>query len=161
MTNKNAETHAKFLKFLEDSAQAVELVAKRYFMKGYDVFITSGTKAAAPEDWREHVDGGDLYVRGTDSKPQRIEVKHLTAEFTCREDWPFGNEFIICAKHSYDMALPKPHAYFILSKDREYAGVVLNKTRDKWFVKNIKDSRTGVPQDFYIINPDHVRFVKL
>ena len=98
------DNHKKFLSHLDESANAVHYIAKWLLNKGYNVQINAASRANSHEDWKAHVDSGDLFIQ------QRIEVKHLSCDFSSAETWPFGGKFIVCAKHSWDRAQPKPYA---------------------------------------------------
>jgi hypothetical protein len=101
----------------------------------------------------KHVDNGDLYIN------MRVEVKTLGITFTNRADWKFGDKFIVCAKHSFDNAKPKPYAYIIQSADLKHIAVVNSSTCKQWYTEARKDSRyEDVTQDFYLCPIDLVKF---
>jgi hypothetical protein len=101
----------------------------------------------------KHVDNGDLYIN------MRVEVKTLGITFTNRADWKFGDKFIVCAKHSFDNAKPKPYAYIIQSADLKHIAVVHSATCKQWYSEARKDSRyEDVTQDFYLCPIDLVKF---
>jgi len=104
----------------------------------------------------EHIDGGDLFIN------MRIEVKTLGINFTSNKDWKFGDKFIVCAKHSFDIAKPKPYAYIIQSADLKYMAVVAASTSSEWYVEKRTDSRyVDYTQDFYLCPIDLVKFFKV
>lgn len=154
--------HDKFLSHLKSSDLAVWLVAKVLHGRGYSVEIPASSLAERHEDWKEHADSGDLYIwKGKEAK-RRIEVKHLSVNFSCRKNWPFGEKFIVCAKHSYDRAAPKPHAYIIVSQDCKTAASVFGSSKDKWRVEQRHDSRyENVKQEFYFAPLELVKFFPL
>ena len=80
------ENHKKFLKHLDDSADTVFTCAKYFYNKGIPVEISPMTKAKNHGEWKSHADNGDLLIS------QRIEVKGLSHDFTCADDWKFGKE---------------------------------------------------------------------
>jgi hypothetical protein len=124
--------------------------------RGHSVTIPPNSKAESHSEWKKHTDNGDLYIN------QRIEVKRLGVNFSNRLDWPFRERFIVCAKHSYDLSVPKPYAYVILNKNCTNAAIVLASDSDKWFVESRKDSRyESVEQEFYFCPMDYVRFIVL
>lgn len=107
-------------------------------------------------DWKAHADSGDLFIS------QRVEVKQLSVCFTCAADWPFGEKFIVCARHAFDRAKPKPYAYVILSADREAIAFVKADTSGQWRVERRKDSRyDNVEQEFYLVPVSLVGFFKI
>jgi hypothetical protein len=102
------------------------------------------TSAPTREEWASHADDGDLYVNGW-----RIEVKKLSATFTCAEDWPFGAKFIVCAKHAWENANPKPTGFIYLSANASHIAIVYGAHCHNWRVEKRKDSRyIGETQDF-------------
>ena len=103
--------HAKFIKHLEESEEAVWSVAQWLQGKGYLVSVAPMSKSKNGKEMKDHVDNGDLFIN------QRVEVKHLSKDFKNAEDWPFKDRFIVCAKNAFDSANPKPYSYIILSKN--------------------------------------------
>lgn len=150
MTQNN---HDKFLSHLDASSSAVWTVAKMLNGKGYNVSVPAHTRAKTHDEWKQHADGGDIFIS------QRIEVKQLGIDFTGSTDWPFGSRFIVCAKHAFDRATPRPYAYIILSRAGTHAATVFCSDSESWYVEERADSRyKNVRQEFYF-SPIHlVRF---
>lgn len=147
--------HEKFLKHLEESREAVSFVAD--WLRGFGLEVKPGESSVAKEakDWKDHVDSGDLFVK------QRVEVKKLSRCFTTRH-WPFGCKFMVCAKHSYDNAVPKPHMYVIVSDDYGCIAIAKSSEQSSWFVEKRKDSRyQGIVQDYYFAPLECVKFISL
>ena len=154
--NTKDRDHARFVKHLNESKEGVWLVANWLNTKGFDVTVTANGVSKGYEDRMDFVDSGDLYIN------QRVEVKSLSAEFTSKDDWPFGKELIVCAKHSYDNAIPKPYMYVLLSKDKTHAIFIMGRDHGKWTVKKYKDKRyENMEQEFYISSVEDVVFSKL
>ena len=149
------ENHKSFLRHLKDSEKSVDFVRQYLLEKGYAVLQNPSTKAESHADWKQHADNGDLYIQ------QRIEVKHLSIDFT-KTDWPY-KDFIVCAKHSFDNAKPKPFAYFVLSKSKRFAAIlIVSETQSKWFVSRRRDRRyEGVEQEFYVAPIECAKFVSM
>ena len=148
--------HKKFLQHLDDSSDAVFICAKYFYKKGIPVEIQPMSKAETHNDWKKHRDEGDLLIS------QRIEVKNVNVDFTCAEDWVYKNKFIVCAKHSWELAQPKPYAYMIVNKNRTNVAIVYGKTKPFWTTENRVDSRyEGVNQEFYFCPIDKVIWEKL
>jgi hypothetical protein len=99
------------------------------------VTVPPTTVASSYEDRLNHVDGGDLFIQ------QRIEVKVRNLDFTSRDDFPFKDGMLVCAKHSYDNASPKPYAYIYLNKAMTHVALIMSSTAKHWTVKDVKDSR--------------------
>lgn len=152
--------HDKFLKHLEGSSESVFIVAKYLHSKGLDVRINALKKAEKHSDWNEYKDEGDLFIFNNE-KSYRIEVKGLTCDFTNKNDWCF-KDFIVCAKHSFDNANPKPYAYFILNKKRTHCAVVKETTSDNWNIVSRKDRRyENVVQEFYTCDLNKIEWIDL
>lgn len=148
--------HQRFLQHLSESGGAVWEVAMMLQDRGYFVSVAPTSKAARHEDWKQHADQGDLFIS------QRVEVKRLGVDFTGQEDWPFGDKFIVCAKHSFDRAFPRPYAYVILSSSGQYAATVFTSDCDKWTVEQRTDKRyENVSQEFYFCPFHLVRFFRM
>jgi len=79
--------HDKFL-HLDKSESAVWDVAKWLHGRGHSVEINCGAKAPDSSQWKKYVDNGDLEIA------LKVEVKHLSADFIGKHDWPFGGDFI-------------------------------------------------------------------
>lgn len=139
------ENHKRFLEHLSGSLDAVWVVAKWLQSSGYAVTVNPIKKAPSADQWKEYVDGGDLEIR------QRVEIKHISRNFTGRQDWAFGDDFIVCARHSYDNAKPKPYAYIVVSGDYKACAIVPASTAQQWRVDKRGDSRYSgnYSQEFY------------
>ncbi len=151
------EHHKKFLEGLESSKQAVWLVARWLVDHGYTVTIPPTSEAPEQKDWREFADAGDLEVSG-----QRVEVKCLSAEFTGPDNWPFP-DFIVCAKHAWDNADPKPYRICYLNKAMtHFAALDCLGTCDQWTSRIVADSRfDGREQPTYVCNKNLPKYGKL
>lgn len=152
------ETHERFLSFLDASEDCRWKIAKWLSLNGYTVRVPPLMKSPTHADWKRHSDSGDLEIT------RRVEVKQLSASFTCREDWPFRDKFIVCNKHSFDAAVPKPYGYIIVNREGTHAAIVLSDTSHRWGCEQKRDSRYGenvVQQHFYMAPLDCVRFVAL
>lgn len=148
-----SENHIKFLKHLDDSAPAVWMAAQKLSSWGFSVSIPPTSVASTADQWHKHADSGDLFIN------HRVEVKSLSAEFSCKEDWPFGKNFIVCAKHSFDNAIIKPYLYIYISRSKTHAAYVPGDTSSQWTVGTRTDSRyNGVSQEFYFCPIDLVSF---
>jgi hypothetical protein len=143
----------RFVKHLDESHEGVISAANWLNSLGYSVTIPPSTVSDSYENRMKHVDNGDLYIN------MRVEVKTLGITFTNKADWKFGDKFIVCAKHSFDNAKPKPYAYIIQSADLQHIAVVNSNTCKQWYSEKRKDSRyEDVTQDFYLCPIDLVRF---
>lgn len=158
MANSTPDNHARFIEHLDESHTAVVKVAEWLSKMGNTVQIAGLHKRKLHEDWKAYADGGDLFIQ------QRIEVKRRSVDFTSRKDWPYGDKFIVCAKHSFDRAKQKPYAYLILNSSMTHAAVVkVASSRKQWTVEQKTDTRypDTYRQDFYLCPIELVRFIKL
>ena len=153
---KHIENQQRFAKHLGESVDGVLAAAKWLNGRGYSVTMHPSTLAKNHAERMEHIDGGDLFIN------MRIEVKTLGINFTNKKDWKFGDKFIVCAKHSFDIAKPQPYAYIIQSADLKYMAVVAASTSKEWYVEKRTDSRyVDYTQDFYLCPIDLVKFFKV
>ena len=150
--------HQRFLKHLSESTKAVSVVGEWLTRKGRTVQI-SGIHSSDDYDERmKYTDEGDLFIL------QRIEVKKRSLDFTCAEDWPHGDKFIVCAKHSWDNAIVKPVRYIILNKSMTHAAMVSASTLKTWTVEKRRDSRyegDEAVQEFYFCPISSVTFTEI
>lgn len=150
------ENHKRFLKHLNESQRGVWLAAQWLNSKGYNVKINTSAKADKHENWKSYVDNGDLEIS------MRIEVKNLGCHFTNREDWPFGSDFIVCAKHAWDNATPKPFVFIYLNGKQTHIACLKPQHTNNWSVGTRKDSRyEAVEQEFYFADLKDVFFTKI
>jgi len=151
-----AGNHQKFLTHLGASEGPRQIVARHLNALGHQVILPPPLRAPTHAEWRKFRDHGDLFIT------QRVEVKGLSAQFTCKEDWPYGGDFIVCAKHSWDEASPKPIAYFYLNRDETHYAFVAGKSSAMWTVGVRQDRRyDGVSQECYFCPISLVSFGSL
>jgi len=146
--------HDKFLANLKKSHDSSWRFVQWFARKGYGVVTPRIRLAKSHADWRMGADSGDMFVQVP------VEHKHTTKHFTCREDWPFKT-FIVCAKHSYDRADPKPWCYLYLNAKSTHMAMVKQSTRRHWTVETIRDNRyDNYEQKVYMCPLEHVQFMK-
>jgi len=147
-----------FLQGLDKSRESVWITAKWLNGLGYPVTVNVAPVRDKHKNWKNYADHGDIEIS------QRVEVKHLTVPFTNKQDWPFKDKFIVCAKHSYDFAIPKPYMYIIVDDDYSHVAVVRSDSKPHWYVENKRDSRyveEVYEQDFYLCPMEHVMFLPM
>ncbi len=146
----------RFKNHFRESHDAVWTVANRLADRGYPVTVNPTKYVECRENWDDYSDRGDLYVQ------LRVEVKKLGVYFTSRKDWPFGGKFIVCAKHSFDGANPRPHCYYILNNKKTHAALVMSDTSKNWYTEKRTDKRyENMTQDFYLCPLNLVKFITL
>lgn len=157
LTPATPDNHNLFLAHLEASEKPRKRVAQLFRESGFTVRQSKLRKAPRHADWRGFVDHGDLFVSLDGTRWLRIEIKHLSRYFTDIENWPFP-DFIVCAKHSFDEAAPKPHAYLILNRRMTHAAIVFGSQRREWTITRRNDSRySNIQQEFYVCEPSQVK----
>lgn len=152
-----------FLTRLNHSTVGTMAIAKWFVDRGYDVLVRGIKRRPKHSEWKKYADEGDTLIY-KDGLCNKIETKRLTRNFTCKTDWPFKDEFIVCAKHSYDRAKIKAHAYVIINdKMTHMATVKPRSTADKWTISSKTDSGYAEPysQDFYLCPIDLVEFRRM
>lgn len=144
-TDAQVENHRRTMDNLDKSAETVWMVARWLQGTGFPVTVNPTFKTPDYEHRMEYVDGGDLFIQ------QRIEVKGSGTTFSCADDFPY-DDAIVCAKHSFDNAKPRPFAYVIVSACKKHAMIVLASSHKKWVSKRLKDkTKVDYEQDFYLI----------
>lgn len=152
--NNHEMNSQKFVKHLEASNPTVWKAAQWLQGKGYPVTVNPMSIRPSYEDRLKHQDDGDLYIT------QRVEVKHLSAKFTNAADWPFGDKFIVCAKHAFDNAKPNPFAFMLYNKAETHVAIVHGKTHKQWTVEKRVDKRySDYEQAFYFCPLELIQWV--
>jgi hypothetical protein len=143
-----------FLKRLEKSKGGVWRVARWLSDQGLGVKINALGKSPKVSDRYAYADAGDLEIS------QRVEVKQLTIDFTCRGDWQFPI-LLVCSKSSWDAASPKPFAYVHLNAQGTHASIVKGDTFERWGTIEKQQAGHPYPSSFYYEEPSNVKFIKL
>lgn len=136
-----------FTQRFKKSIATVNMTAEWLRSVGYkNVKVMKPQIAPSYSQWRQYVDNGDIYVG-----EHRVEVKGLGPKyrFTKSSEYPWDN-VIVCAKHSFDMAKPKPVVYLLWNYERTHVGCIPTTTSRQWQVKSIKDPKYPRYQDFYV-----------
>lgn len=154
------EKHARFLERLRGSSPAVFAVAAYMHEHGFDLMIPAKRYTPSVEQHMDYVDSGDIMSKKGDREWERIEVKGIDTQFTCREDWPHKC-MIVSNKKAVDRADPLPRAYVVVSRDLAHCAIIRNTTRDRWREKELTPKTTNVPEMFYVVDNDVPRFIKL
>jgi len=151
-----AENHRRFLNHLKESVTGVNVVARWLEGRGHNVRVApQSTLSGEHKDWKENADDGDIFI----IKEFRVEAKRLGYDFTSLNDWPHGDKFIVCAKHSFDRADPKPRFYVYLNRAMTHLAVLETKTYSDWWVERKPDKRyINHDQDCYITHPKNALF---
>ena len=126
------ETHQEFLRALRASVGPVQKMARWLGASGYGCRVPSLTEAPSHDQWRDHSDDGDIRM------DCRIEVKHLSTNFTCADDWPW-RRFFICSCHAWDQAKVKPFVFFQLNRRQTHCSAVFPLlSRSRWYRHEVR-----------------------
>lgn len=151
---ESLEEFNDFMNNVKNSEPSVRKVGKWLAERGFEVRLPESKYADSPEKIKAYLDDGDLEVEG-----KRVEIKHLTSHWTCKEDYPYPT-FMICAKKPFDRAVSKgliPFMYMIFNNDMTHMVVVSTENYGDWeIMPNVKDKRYSWPEDKYITSLDNV-----
>ncbi len=155
------DAHEEFKKALKASEGPRWAVARWIGEKhGFEVVMPAMRVAPTHKEWNQYADDGDIIVKRGGAPDCRVEVKRLRIPFTGAADWPYGDTMIVCAKHSYDRAEPKPDVYVICNKTMTRAALIFPRhTFHLWTADIRQDRRPGrTPQTFYLCPTSAVSF---
>lgn len=151
-------THATFLDSLDRSKYSVNFMVSLYRASGFRAYAIPITRAKTYKDWRRHSFNPDMWVQAEGGEALRVEVKeHRTITFSSARNYRYP-DFLICARHSWDMARVKAFCVIHLSKGWEHVGVVYGRTHP-WPFKDIWDKRYRTWQPTYYTTLDKVLFL--
>ncbi len=160
MTKEEAD-HKQCLEGLTYSTEGTMAIAKWFVDNGIDVFIKGIKKAPTRAQWKKYADKGDTFIC-KEGIWNKIETKRLSIDFTNKRDCCCKDKLIICAKHSYDNAKRKAHAYVITNDKMTHVAIVRNSSASEWYTDVKKDSRyVGYCQEFYLCPIDLVEFRRM
>lgn len=148
-------TDADFIKRLKDSQRGVYVIANYLMGLGHTCTLKPLRIRPDASQWKQYQDEGDLFIQG------RIEVKHLSTNFTGLDDYPYKDFVIVCEQKAHDSANPKPCAYFLLSQDEQHAGIIYGRTSPQWELREVIDRRRGHPMMVYTCPLSVVQFVNV
>ena len=140
----NSNSHDAFLRRLDQSRKSTFLVAEYLHRSGYNVNIPAFDYRDPNSNWEDHVDDGDLFIWKEHEDPWRIDVKHVSMEFTSREAFPYSHIFVADIR-AVERADPFPLAYITVSKPCTHMAIIWGRTRKHW-----------VPYDVYASNTEKV-----
>jgi hypothetical protein len=145
------EIHRQVMQGVEASQEAVWRIARQLNSSSH-VTVNSSRLAPNRAAAGAFADSGDLFMK------VRLEVKHLSADFTSARDWPFGSKFIVTSKSAHDKAWPVPARYLIVNRQMTHVAVVRVADRERWTVEKRRDKVSGELKDFYFSPLDSVKF---
>ena len=151
MMAQPSENHLHFMQELKASQFAVWMVARLLSKWGYPVVIPPYHVAPTADVHEQYSDDGDLNIL------YKVEVKHVSVNFTNAKDWPF-KDFIIDGREQYDQKFPEPKFYIVVSDDYAAVGIVdTTKTKREWFV-DMRADAYGHVKAYWVCPLDLVTF---
>lgn len=135
-------SHAEFLKRLDDSRKSTFLVAEYLHKSGYNVEIPVFDYRDRNTNWEDHVDDGDLFIWKNDGPRHRIDVKHVSFRFTSKEDVRVQKLFVADIR-AIQRADPFPLAYISVNKQCTHMAIIWGKTKDTWDIHEVYASNTN------------------
>lgn len=148
--------HGKFLERLARSSETVLAVADWLHRSGRTVEIPATRFAPTADQADAFVDEGDIII----IERKIIQVKGISRDFTCRDDWPFG-EYLVSNKEAVERMDGRVSAYVTVGKSLRCAAIVDGGSRKDWYLTNKKAANTGNVEAFYACSLDYVVFRKL
>jgi hypothetical protein len=156
MPNGNYDNHEIFKKRLIESEKARWVTGFKLSQAGYDVRLPALKVAETRDKWQDNSDNGDIFIEGKGLTEEKIvEAKRLRQRFTGSADWPFGKDFIVCSKNSFDRADPKPWFYVIWSEDWGAFALAYVDDKEHWRVESRTDAELGEEAEYYF-TPIHL-----
>jgi len=150
---------AVFTERFKSSRRAVFKVAEYIWReKGLGVTIPSMELAPSIHQSADYVDKGDIICHTARGNEFIIEVKGVSTEFTCAEDFPFKTMIVneVVKADRIDA-----FAYFIVNKALTHAFVLKTDTKDQWGIKDVHDKRRGDTEEMYYCELSCGEFVEL
>ncbi len=127
----NNNSHKKFLNRLDASRKSTFLVAEYLHRAGYNVEIPAFDYRDENSNWEDHVDDGDLFIWKKRDEIKRIDVKHLSMEFTTRDTFKFKHLFVADVS-AVKRANPFPLAYITVNNSCSHMAIIWGKTKENW-----------------------------
>lgn len=141
-------SHQEFLGRLDASRKSTFLVAEYLHRSGYSVHIPAFDYRDENSKWEDHVDDGDLFIwkrrDGLWKQPddmKRIDVKHVSMEFTTRDSFRFPHIFVADIR-AIKRANPFPLAYITVNNSCTHMAIIWGKTKEHWQEYDVYASNT-------------------
>lgn len=134
-------SHQEFLSRLDASRKSTFLVAEYLHRRGFNVHVPAFDYNENDEHWEKHVDDGDLYIWKEVENTHRIDVKHLSMEFTTRDNFKFSHLFVADVR-AVERANPFPLAYISINSACTHMAIIWGKTKKHWEPYDVYASNT-------------------
>lgn len=137
----NKSSHKEFLKRLDASRRSTFLVAEYLHRAGYNVEVPAFDYRDENSNWEDHVDDGDLFIWKERDGIKRIDVKHVSMEFTTRDSFRFSHIFVADIR-AVERANPFPLAYITVNNSCTHMAIIWGKTKKLWEPYDVYASNT-------------------
>lgn len=150
----------EFFGSLDNSVPAVFIFAEHLHRQGITVLIYGLKKRGINGVPHDYKDEGDLFIVHDDGTKDRIEVKNIDTQFTCREDFPFPS-IIVSNKNRVDKTKHEVKRWVIISKDRKHFASINVNTQNTWAAKDLFAKNSKQKEWFYLAPLDVVQWYKI
>jgi hypothetical protein len=163
------KSHKRFGGRFLGARPAVLAVVNHLKAAGIDAYENKSELAPSFDVHKDYRDSGDITARFSSSNnpngaPFIVEVKGLTYQFTCEDDFPFP-WMMVDNQPSYDAKPVEPLVTYVVSADLVHAAVVRLSTKPTWKVitrpipnlDNYKKPIYHVPKGI----PDYIKLNRL
>lgn len=137
----NKNSHQQFLSRLDASRKSTFLVASYLHRAGYNIHVPAFDYNENDEHWEDHVDDGDIYIWKDKGELKRIDVKHVSVDFTSKHDFKFSHVFVADIR-AIKRADPFPLAYIVVNKPCTHMAIIWGKTVNHWQKYDVYASNT-------------------
>lgn len=145
---------------VQEAAMWLLYMKHKYNLK-YEIEIPETTFSKSVEDNPNHSDNGDIILHFPDGSRLVVEVKQISRNFTCRQDWPFGDRAMVDRCATFDKKDPVPWRYICWSHDKRSLFVLnVKRTRHKWWIESTFNTQEQKYQPFYYVNKNYCKFYK-
>lgn len=134
-------SYEEFIRRLDNSRPSTFLMAQYLHKRGWDVTVPAFIYPPPDSNWEDNVDNGDVFIEKINNGPHRVDVKHVTLDFTCLDDFPHRNMFVADIR-AIRRADPFPIAYMIVNNKSTHIGIVWSKTKHHWSPREVWASNT-------------------
>lgn len=125
------KSDADFKRDLQKSWEVVDRFAETYSALGYQVIVAPRQLRPDASQRMEFRDDGDMRLNNI-----RLEHKQKHAEWTCRDNFPYPDDFRIDEKYKIDDLDRDPMYAFVFSdRTEQYLAVVYGWTRPHWYIR--------------------------
>lgn len=151
----------EFLDRLRRSRPSVLAVAAWLDAKGFVVTTPDNTEDPSWLPTEDHADSGDMWIVTSDCYVRRLEVKQPGIMFTCLNDWPFRREMFLTNVKRASRWRDEPLAHIIVNTALSHAAIVHERTRPRWFQRDVYMKNVGRAESTWIVDPALAQFVQL